>query len=231
MAIGEYSIEAKKRDLKTGPRSIRRAGDLPAVVYGKETESIPVQINAKTFHQLYRQAGESSLVTLQLAGEDDRLVLFREPQYNPRTNEMIHIDLYQIKLGEKLKADIPLVFEGEAPAVKDLDGVLITNKDEVEVECLPRDLPKEIKVDLSSLTQIDDSILVKDLKLPEGVEVLDEPDESIVVVAHQREEEEPTVTEEEAVADVEVESKEGEKDGDEAEGKSSEDASAEKGSS
>jgi len=215
MGIGEYSIKAEKRDLKVSPNAIRRAGNLPAVVYGKEADPVSIQVDTKIFNQLYRQAGESALVALEMPGEEERLILFKEPQHDPRTNEIIHVDFYQIKLGEKLKTDVPLIFEGEAPAIEEFDGVLVTNKDEVEVECLPRNLPKEIKVDLSRLTKIDDVILVKDLKLPEGVEVLDDAEESIVVVTRQREEEaEPVASEEEAVAGVEVE---GEKAGEDVE--------------
>lgn len=206
MSIGEYSIKAEKRDLKISPSTIRRAGGLPAVIYGKEAEATPIQVGAKAFSQVYRQAGESSLVTLEMPGEEERLILFKEPQHDPRTGDIIHVDFYQIKLGEKIKTNVPLVFEGEAPAIEEFDGVLITNKDEVEIECLPRNLPKDIKVDLSGLKNIDDTILIKNLELPEGVEVLDDPEDSIVVVTRQREEEEePVVSEEEAVEGIEVE--------------------------
>lgn len=206
MSVGEYSIQAEKRDLKISPNTIRRAGGLPAIVYGKEVQPIPVLVDAKNFSQVYRQAGESSLVNLIIPGEGEKLILFKEPQHDPRTGEIIHVDLYQIKLGEKIRTDVPLVFEGEAPAVEEFEGVLVTNKDKLEIECLPSNLPREIKVDLGTLAQIDDTILVKDLKLPAGVEILDDPEDSIVVITRQREEEvEPVVSEEEAVAGVEVE--------------------------
>ncbi len=220
MGIGEYSIRAEKRDLKINPDAVRRAGSLPAVVYGKEINPLPVQVDAKTFNQVYKQAGESSLVTLEIPGDEERIILFKEPQHDPRTGQIIHVDFYQIKLGEKIKTDVPLVFVGVAPAVEEFEGVLVTNKDKLEIECLARDLPKEIEVNLSILAQIDDTILVKDLKLPQGVEVLDEPGESIVVVNRPREEEiEPVVSEEEAVAGIEVE---GEKKEEETEGKEAE---------
>ncbi|MDD5605978.1 MAG: 50S ribosomal protein L25 [Patescibacteria group bacterium] len=209
MGIGKYSITAKPRDIAESLSALRRAGQLPAVVYGKETDSKPVVFDIKEFYNIYRQAGESSLVNLNLDNED-RIVLFKDLQHDPRTNEVTHVDLYQIKLGEKLRTDIPLVFVGESPAVEELEGVLITNKDKVEIECLPRDLPHAIEVDLSALKAIDDSIQIKDLKLPGGVEILDDAEESIVVVnAKREEEEEPVVSEAEAVAGVEVESEAG----------------------
>jgi len=207
MVIGEYTIEAKARDEQLTASAIRKTGRTPAVVYGKETESLAVQIDAKTLAKLYHKAGESSLVQLKF-DDTERLILFKEPQYDPRTGEIIHMDLYQIKLGENIKAEVQLMFEGESPAVERDGGVLITNKDKVEIECLPRNLPKDITVNISGLENIDDSIAVKDLQVPEGVEILDDPEDSVVVVTPPREEEEvPVVSEKEAVEGVEVEGK------------------------
>ncbi|RLC37677.1 50S ribosomal protein L25 [candidate division Kazan bacterium] len=208
MVIGEYTIEAKLRDKQSTASFVRKLGNIPAVIYGKETEPLSVQIDSVSLKRLYREAGESSLVQLKL-DDEERLILFKEPQYDPRTGEIIHIDLYQIKLGESIKAEVQLVFEGEAPAVEQEDGVLVTNKDKVEIECLPRDLPKDIKVDISGLKNIDDSLAIKDLQVPEGVKILDDPEDSVVVVTPPREEEEePAVSEDEAIEDVEVEGEE-----------------------
>lgn len=218
MGIGKFSITAKPRETSHSPSAMRRSGQLPAVVYGKDTASQPVAFDIKEFYSIYKQAGESSLVNLKL-DEEDRIVLFKDLQHDPRTNEITHVDLYQIKLGEKIRTDIPLVFVGESLAVEELEGVLITNKDKIEIECLPRNLPHEIEVDLSVLKELDDSIQVRDLKLPEGVEVLDDADDSIAVVnARREEEEEPVVDEADAVAGIEVEGA----DKDEAEGEGGE---------
>jgi large subunit ribosomal protein L25 len=208
MGIGKFSITAKPRTKDKTLASLRNSGQLPAVVYGKDTESKAVVFDIKEFYSIYKQAGESSLVNLKF-DDEDRIVLFKDLQHNPRTNEVIHADLYQIKLGEKIKTDIPLVFVGTSFAVEELEGVLITNKDKVEIECLPRDLPHEIEVDLSMLKEIDDSIQVKDLTAPAGVEFLDDMEDSIAVVNEKREEEEePVVSEEDAVAGVAVEGEE-----------------------
>lgn len=209
MSIGKFSITAKPRGKEQTLASLRNSGQLPAVVYGKDTESKSVAFDIKEFYSIYKQAGESSLVDLKLDGED-RIILFKDLQYNPRTGEVVHADLYQIKLGEKIKTDIPLSFIGESLAVEELEGVLITNKDKVEIECLPRDLPHEIEVDLSVLKEIDDTIQVKDIKAPAGVEILDDMEDSIAVVnAKREEEEEPVASEEDAVAGVAVEGEEG----------------------
>ena len=230
MVIGEYTIEVKLRDKKVSVSELRRTGSTPAVVYGKETESIAVQTDAKILTKLYHEAGESSLVQLKL-DDTERLILFKEPQYDPVTSEIIHMDLYQIKLGEKIKAEVQLVFEGESMAVEQEGGILITNKDKVEIESLPRDLPKEIIVDISVLEKIEDSLSIKDLKVPEGVEILDDPEDSVVVVTPQRTEKvEPVVSETTAVEGVEIEGEkvEGEDSEAPAEGKGSVEATGDK---
>ena len=207
-------IEAKPRDLSVSAKVMRAQGLLPAVVYSKEIETINLSLSFEDFEKLYKEAGETTIVDLKIEGEaEPRAVLVKTLQYDPVTDIHIHVDLFQIKVGEKLKATIPLRFEGESLAVKDLGGILITNKDEVEVECLPRDLPKDIEVDISGLENIDDSIAVKDIKVPAGVEILDELDDSIMVVTPPaiEEEEEEVVSEEDAIAGVETtEEKEGE---------------------
>jgi len=176
------------------------------VIYGKEIEPVLISVNGAQLKRVYYQAGSSSLVNLKISGQDERTVLFKEPQFDPRTGELVHLDFYQVKLSEKIKAEVPLVFAGEAPAVEDFDGVLVTNKDKLEVECLPADLPHEITVDLSALKNIDDSILIKNVAVPSGVEVLDDAEEVVVVVTPQRAEEVEAapVSEEEAVAGIEV---------------------------
>lgn len=206
MGIAEYTLNLETRDSAVKADVLRRQGKLPLALYGKGIDPVLLVGDALGISKTLKYAGESSLVNIKVAGQDDRIVLFKEPQYDPSTGAVIHLDLYQVNLKEKIKAAVPLVFVGEAPAVEDEEGVLITNRDEVEVECLPNDLPHEISVDLSTLLHIDDEIKIKDLKLPAGVEVLDEPEESLVIITKQREEEVEAapVTEEEAVAQVEV---------------------------
>jgi len=206
MGLTEYTLNLEIRDPGLKPDILRRQGKLPLALYGKGIEPVTLMGDALSISKTLKHAGESSLVNIKIAGQDDRIVLFKEPQYNPTTGAVLHLDLYQVNLREKIRAEVPLVFEGEAPAIEAVEGVLITNKDKIEVECLPEYLPHEIKVDLSGLANIDDEVKVKDLKLPAGVEVLDEPEESVVTITKQREEEveEVPVSEEEAVAQVEV---------------------------
>ncbi|MBN2585580.1 50S ribosomal protein L25 [Patescibacteria group bacterium] len=201
------SLKATKRDLSIPPSRLRREGVLPGVLYGRETEPVPLSIPFDAFERLYREAGETTIIGLQIEGEaTPRQILVKDTQFDPVEGNHIHVDLYQIKADEELKATVPLKFINEAPAVKEFGGILITNKDEIEVECLPKDLPRDIEVNLAVLTTIDSSITVKDLVIPNGVKTLSEPDESIVVVTPPAAEEvEPEVkTEAEAVAEVEA---------------------------
>jgi len=200
-------IIAQLRDVAVPAKVLRNQGLVPMILYGKEVKPIPLSMPVGLFTNLYKEAGETTIIDLKIEGMDkSHPVLIRDLQLDPATDKYIHVDFYQIKAGEKLHATVPLVFEGESLAVKDLGGIIITNKNEIEVECLPKDLPKEINVDISGLDQIDDSIMVKDLKVPSGVEILDELEDSVVVVTPPaaEEEEEEIVSEEEAIDAVEA---------------------------
>jgi large subunit ribosomal protein L25 len=212
MGTAEYNLDLETRDASVKADVLRNQGKMPLALYGKGVDPVLLAGNAHIISKVLKNAGESSLVNVKIDGKDSRVVLFKEPQYNPITGDILHIDLYQVNLKEKIRAEVPLTFIGEAPAVEAVDGVVVTNRDKIEVECLPNDLPHAIEVDLSTLANIDDEIKIKDLKLPAGVEVLDEMEESIVIVTQKREEEviEAPVSEEEAVAQVEVTSEKGE---------------------
>lgn len=218
MGIAEYTLNLEPRQADLKAAVLRRQGKLPLALYGKGVEPMLFMGDALSISKTLKHAGESSLVNIKVPGQEDRIVLFKEPQYDPTTGDVLHIDLYQVNLKEKIRAEVPLVFVNEAPAVEAVDGVLITNRDKVEVECLPSDLPHEIEVDLLGLANIDDEIKVKDIKLPAGVEVLNDPEESVIIVTQQREEEAEAapVSEEEAVAQVEVTSEKPESEAGEA---------------
>ena len=157
------------------------------------------------FHKVYQQAGETTLINLSVDNAAPYPVLIKNVQISPDKEEYLNIDFYKIRAGEKLRVTVPLQFTGEAPAVKDFGGIVVTNKNEIEVECLPQDLPHEILVDLSKLANIDDAVLVKDLQVGSAVEILDNLEDSVVVVSPPAAEEvEPTVTEAEAIASVEA---------------------------
>jgi len=201
----KLELSAEARDTSISPRALRNQGKIPGVAYGKGVEPSPLMVNLLDFKKIYRSAGETTIINLKLGDTLPKMVLIKDVQLSPDQGDYLNIDFMQITAGEKLRVTVPLRFENEAPAVKDFGGIVITNKNEVEVECMPQDLPHEIVVDLARLVNIDDSILVKDLHAGIGVEILDHPEDSIVMIAPPAAEEaEPVVSEEEAVAAVEA---------------------------
>ena len=212
------TLSAKKRkDTGKKVKKIREQGMLPGVLYGPKIESQPLEIDLKEFEGVYREAGESSLISLDLAKEKF-LVLIHAVEIDVLSQKAIHVDFYQPRLDEEIEAMIPLVFEGEAAAVRDLGGTLVKNIHEVEVKALPQNLPHEIKVNIDKLKTFEDSVLIQDLSLPQGVKVLKEADEAVVFVASpEKIEEELAKPIEEKVEEVEKdkEKKEEEKEGEE----------------
>lgn len=208
------SLSAKiRKSLGKRVKSLRKKDTLPAVLYGPKTKTLPLEVNLKEFEKIYKEAGESSLISLEI-DKAKNLVLIHEVAKDPLTEKPIHVDFYQPRLEEEIEAWVPIVFEGEALAVKELGGTLVKNISEVEVKALPQKLPKEIKVDVGSLKTFEDNILIKDLKLPERVKILKSPEEIVANVAPPEKVEEELVKPiEEKVEEVErVEEKEKEEE-------------------
>jgi len=162
-------------------KKLRKRGVLPAVLYGPKIKNLSLEIDLKEFENIYKETGESSLISLEV-GDEKFPVLIHEVKKDPLTGKLIHIDFYQPILTEEVEATVPIVSEGEAPAVKELGGTLVWEISEVEVKALPKDLPHEIKVNVENLKTLEDEILVKDLKLPEGVTIQREQNEIVAVV-------------------------------------------------
>ncbi|MBZ9577902.1 50S ribosomal protein L25 [Patescibacteria group bacterium] len=162
-------------------KKLRKRGILPAVLYGPKIKNLSLEVDLKKFGNIYKETGESSLISLEV-GDEKFPVLIHEVKKNPLTGKPIHIDFYQPILTEEVEATVPIVFEGEAPAVKEFGGTLVREISEVEVKALPKNLPHEIKVNVENLKTLGDEILVKDLELPEGVAVQREQNEIVAVV-------------------------------------------------
>ncbi len=208
------TLNAKIRS-KTGKKNkkLRDSGGIPAVVYGHKVKNVQIEVDYKELSKVLKEAGESSLIELSVEGEKERRpVLIHELQKDPVSDNFIHIDFFQASLKEEVEVEVPIVFEGEAPAVKDLGGTLVKNISELEVKALPQNLPHEIKVSIEGLKTFEDHILVKDLKLPEGVRATAKPDEIVALVAEAEKVEEELakeITEDvEGVEKVEKEKKE-----------------------
>lgn len=185
-----------KHTLKASPRKItgrkvkqlRSGGLLPSNIYGKKVKSTSISVNLKDFEKVYSEAGETGLVELSL-GTTKRPVLIHNVQKEPVTDLPIHVDFYQVNLKEKVQTTVPLEIKGEAPAEASGAGTVVQQIQEVEVEALPTDLPDEFIVDVSKLEEVDQAILVKDLKVGKGVKVITEPDQIIVKVEPPQKEE------------------------------------------
>lgn len=190
--------------------SLRQKGLIPGVIYGKGTKNQNISIDAKELKKLYEDAGESTLIDLTVDESKPLKVMIKEIQREPVHDEPIHVDFREVRMDEKITAEVDLKFINEAPAVKELGGTLIKNFYELEIECLPGDLVSEIEVDLSALKTFDDSIRIKNLSVPESVRILQDQERTIAVVAPPMTEEEIAELEkapEADVADVEVEEK------------------------
>lgn len=184
-------LMAKTRQL-TGKKVklLRAKGEVPAVIYGHGIETRNLTLDQLNFIKVYEQAGESSLIDLEIDGAKPVKVLIHALNYDPVTGRIIHADFYEVKMTEKITANISLKFIGEPPVVKELGGVLVKNLDEVNVECLPKDLVSGIEVDLSGLKTFEDIIRVSDLKAPSGIKFLIHPEEVVVMVSKPQEEKE-----------------------------------------
>jgi len=205
-----FKLNAQKRSVLGKKVSrLRKSGIVPAVVYGGKKSSTPLSLSFAEFDKLYREAGSSSIVELNIEDKESDNVLIQEPQYNVVTGLPQHVDFLRVNMAEKIKTEIPLVFIGESKAVEQLGGTLVTPRDKIEVECLPKDLVPSIEIDTATLNSFDDQIKVSDINIPEGVELLVDGDEVVALVEAPRSEEEmaeleTSTTEEEEKAVEEV---------------------------
>jgi large subunit ribosomal protein L25 len=203
-------LKASKRNV-TGKqvRALRRAGKLPAVLYGYRIDSTPITLDAHETSLLLSRLTSSSLVNISLDGREYP-TLVREKQRHPIKRHLLHLDFQALSLTEKTHAKVGIELQGTAPAVKEYDATIVLGLTELEVESLPQDLPERIVVDISGLAEPGDSIHVRDLQLPGLVEILTSPDEVIVSATAARVEEIVLPPEEEAaeLAAAEGEAKE-----------------------
>lgn len=183
------TLKASLRDKTVQPEHIRKTGDIPAVFYGKKEASTPISIAQTDFLKVWKEAGESTIVTLETpSGTKESLI--HDVDFDPITGAPRHADFYVFEKGHKVEVELPIEFEGVSPAVKDLGGVLVKVLHELKVEAEPKNLPPHLIIDISVLANIGDQILAKDLRLPEGVSLEEQPEEVVALVAAPREEKE-----------------------------------------
>lgn len=195
-------LEVSKKEKSAD--AVRAAGSIPAVVYGPKQEPISVSVDKSAFEKTLREAGESTIINLK--GLDSEIdVLIHEVAFNAARGGVDHVDFYAIEKGKKLTTNVALEFTGTAPVEKGGSSVTKTLH-EIEITCLPADLPSHIDVDLSSLVDEESVIRVKDLLIPATIEVHTDPEAAVAIVSAAREEEPEEQTEVDMSA-VEVEKK------------------------
>lgn len=187
--MSDITLEVQSREEtgKNANRRLRATGLIPAVVYGGDLDPVAIQVDRRTLHDLFKQTGgENAVFLLKLAGTDQkRHSMVRELTIDPITRQVIHIDFLRVLMTEKVKVQVPINLEGTPVGVKNEGGVLDFITREVEVECLPGDIPQTLELDVSDL-EIGSHCEVKDLEVPAGVELMVELDKVIVAVAHSR---------------------------------------------
>lgn len=201
MAEHRPKLEIEKRDI-TGSKvkQLRKEGFLPAVIYGPSTESINVKVDTHQVEDLFYQIGETGLINLEFDDKrmSERTVMMKNPQYEPISGDLIHMDFYQVDLSQTVTVDVPIELSGVSPADKSGEGVLVQQMSEVEVEALPGALPEKFVVDISPLEEIDDSVTVAELDYDEDkVDLHAEKDQIIAKIEPLMEEIEEPVAEEE----------------------------------
>ena len=209
----KIQLNAKSRDLKEQNQVLRKQGTIPAVLYGHNVKNQNLSVNAVEFEKALKLAGESTIVDLVVDGKTHP-VLIQDVQLDNLSYRPMHADFYQVSMTEKLKANVVIEFVGESPAVKTLGGVLFKQISEIQVECLPADLPHNVVVDISSLKTFADSIYVKDLKFGDKVKVLSSEEEVVAKVQPPRDVEKelaPAVTDEKAAVEAVVAATDAEK--------------------
>lgn len=218
-------LQVQKREkLGRQVKRLRKEGITPAELYGRGFENIHLSVLTKEFKKVFKKAGETTIINLVL-DEKKYPALIQDVSFHPVSDEVKSVDFYKVRMDEKIKVKVPLEFVGISAGVKEHDGVLVKTLHEVEVEALPADLPHVLKVDISKLEDVDQSIYVKDLEIPKGVKVLVDSDTAVASINAKVTEEEELAMQEKAaggVEEVKVEGEEKKKEGEEEAGKEGE---------
>jgi large subunit ribosomal protein L25 len=202
--MDELILTAENRSvLGKRNRFLRRQGVTPAHVFGHGIESLSLQCDTSELKQIIAHAGETRLIKLQIKGDkESKNVFIKEVQRDPFGKELFHVDFYQVKMGEKMEVEVPIVLVGESPLMKDKNRMVSHGITELSIECLPDKVPPQIEVDISILEEVEQAIQVKDIILDPDITVNDDPEQLVVKIT-----EVMVVEEEEAVVE-EVEGEE-----------------------
>lgn len=183
-------LNASKRNKSHSATFVRAQGKIPAEFYGRGMDNLSIEMDYQAFRKAFKAAGESTIIDLKIEGGASLKVLVHDVQYDPLSDQIRHVDFINVRMDEEVHTHIPLEFVGVSNAVKNLGGVFNAPISEVEVKCLPKYLVHSIQVDISVLEDFTHSIHVRDLVIPEGITVLNDPDLSVAAVGAPRVEEE-----------------------------------------
>ncbi|MBP9728269.1 MAG: 50S ribosomal protein L25 [Candidatus Moranbacteria bacterium] len=201
--MADIQLTATLREKVSSKKLVRarKEGKVPAIVYGNKVAPEMVWVDFLTFTKVHAVAGESSIISLSLP-KGKKSVIVQQLEHDAMSNRVSHVDFFEVSMDQELEARIPLEFINESPAVREMGGILVKTLEEVEVTCLPKDLPHSITIDLSALTDFSIHVQVKDLVLPKGVKVLTDELTTIVLVEAPRTEAQMAELDEKVEADV-----------------------------
>ncbi len=202
------ALEVEKRDSKEAAESLRERGVVPAVFYGPKEESTAISINALKLEHVWREAGETTIITLKGIGED-KDTLIHDAQFHPLTGKLLHADFYVLEKGKKVRIKVPVEFIGQAPAEK-LGHIVVKTLHEVEIEVTPQELPQHLEVDLTSLANVGDHITASQIKLPPSASLIAHADEIVASIKEFKEEAEEITPAPETIIIGEEKKEEGE---------------------
>jgi large subunit ribosomal protein L25 len=198
----ELDVEKRSTTGKNEARRSRSGGRIPAVVYGAGKPNVPISVDRKALADLFREgAGDNAIFLLKLAGSDQsRHAMIREMQRDPVSRKPLHIDFVRVLMDVKITVSVPIEIVGVAKGVKTDQGILDVVTREIEIECLPTNIPAHLPIDVTELA-IGDAIRVSELPVPEGVTIVDNPEKVVVHVTHPTREEEPVAAAAEGAAE------------------------------
>jgi large subunit ribosomal protein L25 len=200
MEIAELDGKLREGGNKSAARKLRREQFLPGVLYGLK-DNVPLKVNQKDFKKVMDKFGHNVLIGLTLEGDSvpKRQVILKDHQSHPLEEAWLHVDFLEIDMSKKTRVSVPVKLIGHSPGEK-MGGLINHATREIEVECLPGDIPNEIEVHMPDV-QLGDVVHIRDLKVSDKIEILDDPDNTVVGVYVEKVKEETTAEGEEAVAE------------------------------
>jgi large subunit ribosomal protein L25 len=188
--MDSVSLKVQVRDTEVKAKHLRRdSGVIPAEFYGHGLENVSLQMDYQTFRKLYRVAGENTIIDLAIEGSDTKKVLVHRVDYHPVSDAISYVEFINVRMDEEVTTHVPINLEGQAPAVKELAGVLVQSLDEIEIRCLPANLIHEVTVSVESLIDFHTAIHVSDIKLPADITLITDLETTVANVSPPREEE------------------------------------------